>query len=32
MVRAPSFFLSATIKHHDYQLNVVIPEEVFVTK
>jgi hypothetical protein len=32
MVRAPSFFLSAIIKHHDYQLNVVIPEEVFVTK
>ncbi len=32
LVRAPSFFLSAMIKHHDYQLNVVIPEEVFVTK
>ncbi len=32
LVRAPSFFLSATIRHHDYQLNVVIPEEVFVTK
>jgi hypothetical protein len=32
MVRAPSFFLSATIRHHDYQLNAVIPEEVFGTK
>jgi hypothetical protein len=32
LVRAPSFFLSAIIKHHDYQLNVVIPEEVFVKK
>jgi hypothetical protein len=32
IVRAPSFFLSAIIKHHDYQLNVVIPEEVFVKK
>jgi hypothetical protein len=32
MVRAPSFFLSAVIKHHNYQLNVVIPEEVFATK
>jgi hypothetical protein len=31
-VRAPSFFLSATIRHHDYQLNVAIPEEEFVTK
>lgn len=31
-VRAPSFFLSATIRHHDYQLNVPIPEEMFVTK
>jgi hypothetical protein len=32
LVRSPSFFLSAIIKHHDYQLNVVIPEEVFVEK
>jgi hypothetical protein len=32
LVRVPSFFLSAVIKHHDYQLNVVIPEEVFVKK
>jgi hypothetical protein len=32
LVRAPSFFLSAVIKHHNYQLNVVIPEEVFVKK
>jgi hypothetical protein len=31
-VRAPSMLLSAMIKHHDYQLNVVIPEEVFVKK
>ncbi len=31
-VRAPSFFLSATIRHHDYQLNIAIPEEEFVTK
>lgn len=31
-VRAPSFFLSATIRHHDYQLNVPIPDEVFVKK
>ena len=31
-VRAPSFFLSATIKHHDYQFNIALPEEVFVTK
>lgn len=31
-VRAPSFFLSATIRHHDYQFNVAIPEEEFVTK
>ncbi len=31
-VRAPSFFLSATIKHHDYQLNVAIPEEEFMRK
>jgi hypothetical protein len=30
LVRAPSLFLSAVIKHHDYQLNVVIPEEVFL--
>jgi hypothetical protein len=32
LVHAPSFFLSAVIKHHDYQLNVVIPEEMFVKK
>ncbi len=32
LVRAPSFFLWAVIKHHDYQLNVVIPEEMFVKK
>jgi hypothetical protein len=32
LVHAPSFFLSAIIKHHDYQLNVAIPEEVFVKK
>ncbi len=31
-VRAPSFFLSATIRHHDYQFNIAIPEEEFVTK
>jgi hypothetical protein len=31
-VRAPSFFLSATVRHHDYQFNVAIPEEEFVTK
>ncbi len=31
-VRAPSFFLSATIRHHDYQFNVAIPEEEFVRK
>jgi hypothetical protein len=32
LVRAPSFFLSATIRHHDYQFNVAIPEEMFGTK
>jgi hypothetical protein len=32
LVHAPSFFLWAVIRHHDYQLNVVIPEEVFVKK
>ncbi len=32
LVRAPSFSLSARIKHHDYQVNVVIPDEVFVKK
>jgi hypothetical protein len=32
IVRAPSFFLSATIRHHDYQFNIAIPEEMFVTK
>ncbi len=31
-VRAPSFFLAATIRHHDYQFNVAIPEEEFVSK
>ena len=31
-IRAPSFFLSATIRHHDYLFNIPIPEEVFVTK
>ncbi len=31
-VRAPSFFLAATIRHHDYQLNVAIPDEEFVRK
>jgi hypothetical protein len=31
-IRAPSFFLSATIRHHDYQFNIAIPEEEFVTK
>ncbi len=31
-VRAPSFFLSATIRHHDYQFNVAIPGEEFVRK
>ena len=31
-VRAPSFFLSATIRHHDYQFNIAIPEEEFGTK
>ncbi len=29
-VRVPSYFLSATIRHHDYQFNIPIPEEVFV--
>src|SRR5713226_9742365 len=32
LVRAPSFFLSATIRHHDYQFNISIPEEEFVRK
>jgi hypothetical protein len=32
LVRAPSFFLSATIRHHDYQFNIPIPEEEFVRK
>jgi hypothetical protein len=32
LVRAPSFFLSATIRHHDYQFNIAIPEEEFVRK
>jgi len=31
-VRAPSFFLSARIRHYDYQFNVPIPDEVFVRK
>jgi hypothetical protein len=31
-VRAPSFFLSATIRHHNYQFNIAIPEEEFVRK
>ena len=31
-VGAPSFFLSATIRHHDYQFNLAIPEEEFVPK
>jgi hypothetical protein len=31
-VRAPSFFLSAIIRHHDYQFNIAIPEEEFGTK
>jgi hypothetical protein len=31
-IRAPSFFLSATIRHHDYQFNIAIPEGEFVTK
>jgi hypothetical protein len=32
LVRAPSFFLSATIRHHDYQFNIPLPEEEFVRK
>jgi hypothetical protein len=32
LVRAPSFLLSATIRHHDYQFNIPIPEEEFVRK
>jgi hypothetical protein len=31
-VRVPGSFLSAIIKHHDYQLNVAIPEDVFEKK
>jgi hypothetical protein len=32
VVHAPSYFLSATIRHHDYQFNVPIPDEVFGKK
>jgi hypothetical protein len=32
LVRAPSFFLSAKIRHHDYQFNIAIPEGEFVRK
>lgn len=32
LVRAPGFFLSAIINYHDYQLNVPIPEDVFMKK
>jgi hypothetical protein len=32
LIRAPSYFLSATIRHHDYQLNIPIAEEVFMKK
>ncbi len=32
LVRVPGYMLSATIRHHDYQLNIPIPEEVFVKK
>jgi len=31
-VRVPSYMLSATIRHHDYQLNIPIPDETFVQK
>ncbi len=32
LVRVPGYMLSATIRHHDYQLNIPISDEVFVKK